>query len=210
MKLKEKLTSPLVWGNLLAMVIVVVALIIGALAWLSSYTHHGETVAVPEVVGSQVADAEYALSNCNLYGIVADSSYEKSLPAGCVIEQSPAAGTKVKGGRDIFLTINAKNTPTRALPDIADNSSLREAQTRLMAMGFKLGPIEYVDGDKDWVYGVKCRGHQVRAGDRVPQDVPLVLQVGRNGGAGMEEDDDSLEVYDINSDGLDVYEDYEE
>ena len=72
--------------------------------------------------------------------------------------------------------------PTMAIPDIADNSSLREAQARLKAMGFKLGPVQYVAGDKDWVYGVKCQGRNVYAGDRVPVDALLVLQVGNSAG----------------------------
>ena len=85
---------------------------------------------------------------------------------------------EVKSGREIYLVVNAASTPTLTLPDIADNSSLREAQAKLRAMGFKLGPVEYVAGDKDWVYGVKSRGRNVYAGERVPIDVPLVLQVG--------------------------------
>jgi hypothetical protein len=49
-------------------------------------------------------------------------------------------------------------------------------------MGFKLGPVEYVAGDLDWVYGVKSQGRNVYAGERVPIDVPLVLQVGKDSG----------------------------
>ena len=36
-------------------------------------------------------------------------------------------------------------------------------------MGFKLGPVELVPGDKDWVIGVKSRGRNVYAGERVEQ-----------------------------------------
>ena len=50
----------------------------------------------------------------------------------------------------------------------------------MKSLGFKLGPIEYVDGDKDWVMAVKCQGKRVAAGDRVPIDCPIVLVVGNN------------------------------
>ena len=80
-----------------------------------------------------------------------------------------------------------------ALPDIADNSSLREAQAKLTAMGFKLGPVEYVSGDLDWVYGVKSQGRNVYAGERVPIDVPLVLQVGKDSGYEELDDFDNLD-----------------
>ncbi len=175
----KKLTSPIVWGNLLAMLVVVVVLCIVVWFGLDSYTHHGERIEVPKLQGLQEQDAYYRLNQLGLRGVVVDSGYNKSYPPGCILDQTPAGGRKVKSGREIFLTINTEKSPTRALPDLADNSSLREAQAKLMGMGFKLGPVEYVSGDKDWVYGVKSRGQNVFAGMRVPIDVPLVLQVGR-------------------------------
>lgn len=182
MGFKQKILSPLVWGNLLALLLAVILAVVGAWYFLSVYTHHGESIEVPEVVGHQVNDAYYILENVGLKGIVVDSAYNKQQPAGCILEQLPAKGRKVKSGREIYLTINTERTPTMALPDIADNSSLREAQAKLTAMGFKLGPVEYVAGDLDWVYGVKSQGRNVYAGERVPIDVPLVLQVGKDSG----------------------------
>ena len=150
------------------------------------------------------SDARYQLEREGLVAVVTDSAYNKQLPAGCILEQQPAAGRKVKSGREILLTVNTERTPTMALPDIADNSSLREAQARLSAMGFKLGPVEYVAGDKDWVYGVKSRGRNVYSGERVPIDVPLVLQVGND--AGYDDLDDLEDVDDLPGDGLDELE----
>ena len=65
-------------------------------------------------------------------------------------------------------------------PDIADNCDVYEAEVRLRAMGFKLGPKEYVEGDKDWVINVKCRGRVVNAGDKIPAEAPIVLVVGNS------------------------------
>ncbi len=70
------------------------------------------------------------------------------------MDYNPAAGQKVKEGRIIYLTINAINIPLQAVPDVADNSSLRQAEARILASGFKLNDIEYGQA-KDWVYGVK-------------------------------------------------------
>ena len=180
MGILRKLCSPLVWGNLLAMVLVVCLLAVGVWKGIGIYTHHGESVAVPAVVGEMESDARYALAKAGLQAVVVDSAYNRQKPAGSILEQSPAAGRQVKTGRQIFLTVNTESTPTMVLPDLADNSSLREAQAKLSAMGFKLGPVEYVVGDRDWVYGVKSRGRNVYAGDHVPIDVPLVLQVGNS------------------------------
>ena len=41
---------------------------------------------------------------------------------------------RVKEGRIIYLTINAINIPLQAVPDVADNSSLRQAEARILAL----------------------------------------------------------------------------
>lgn len=183
---KEKMLSPILWGNLLVMALVAVALAIGAWIWLGKYTHHGEEIIVPDVEGKLIGDAEYTLEMLDLKAIVVDSTYDHSKPSGAIMVQLPKAGSKVKSGREIYLTINSKESPTVSLPDIADNCSLREAQDRLRQLGFRLGPIEYKEGDKDWVYGVKCKGRTVMAGERVPTDAVITLIVGN--GTGDEEE----------------------
>ena len=193
MDFKKKMTSPIVWGNLLAMLIVAILTCIGIWKGMEFYTHHGESIEVPQLVGLQESDAYYKLNQLELHGVVVDSAYNKNRPAGAILEQVPTAGRKVKSGREIFLTINTERRPTTALPDIADNSSLREAQAKLTAIGFKLGPVEYVAGDRDWVYGVKSRDRNVYAGEQVPLDVPLVLQVGQ-GFSDLEEPVEDEEV----------------
>ncbi|MBP5770628.1 MAG: PASTA domain-containing protein [Bacteroidaceae bacterium] len=205
----KKLRAPIVWGNLLAMVLVVAALVVAVLKGMSAYTHHGEYIEVPSVVGEMEGDARYALEGLELRAVVADSGYNAKKPAGCILEQMPAAGRKVKSGREIYLTVNTDHSPTLAVPDIADNSSLREAQARLKALGFKLGSVEYVPGDKDWVYGVKSRGRNVYAGDRVPVDVPLVLQVGNSSSEYDYDELDDLEEdsSDMPAEGLDEEQD---
>ena len=175
---KKKLLSPVVWGNLLAMFAVIVLLIVCTWMWLGHYTYHGEEIEVPNVVGQLVGDAEYTLEMLELEAVVVDSTYDRSKPSGTIMVQHPKAGAKVKSGREIYLTINSKQSPSIALPDIADNSSLREAQDRLRQLGFRIGPIEYRNGDKDWVYGVKCQGRTVMTGERIPTDAPITLIVG--------------------------------
>lgn len=165
-------------GNLAAMLIVLIIVSIAVWKGLDIYTRHGESIAVPDVKGSLVGDARYVLTQARLKAVVVDSAYNRQLPAGTVIDQTPHGGNEVKSGREVYLVVNAANPRMLAMPDIADNSSLREAQAKLRALGFKLGPVEYVPGDKEWVYGVKSRGRNVYAGERVPVDVPLILQVG--------------------------------
>ena len=60
---------------------------------------------------------------------------------------------------------------------------------KLSAMGFKLTRPMFIDGEKDWVYGIVVKGRQVHAGDRVGVDDYLTIQVG-NGQRDATEDID--------------------
>ena len=84
----------------------------------------------------------------------------------------------MKAGRIIEITINASSARAVAIPDIADNCSLREAEAKLKVIGFKLTAPKYVKGDKDWVYGIEVNGKNVVKGQRVSVDIPLTLVVG--------------------------------
>ena len=191
---KKKLFGPYVYWNLIAMVLVGIALFVGLWVWMISYTKHGESVDVPEVKGMMINDAEYALEEFNLVAVVVDSAYVRKQPAGIVLDQKPAPGSRVKSGREIYLTINQKQTPTNIIPDIAGNCSRREAEARLRALGFKIGPMEFVPGDPDWVIALKVNGREVYTGERVPSDVPVTLVIGNTDyGSGEDEFGDSLD-----------------
>lgn len=177
---RKKLFGPVVYWNLIAMVLVGIALCVGLWLWMASYTMHGESVEVPEVKGMMLSDAEYALEKLELVAVVVDSAYVRHQPAGIVLEQKPSVGSRVKSGREIYLTVNQKQTPTNTIPDIAGNCSRREAEARLRALGFKIGPIEFVPGDPDWVIALKVNGREVYTGERVPIDAPVTIVVGNS------------------------------
>lgn len=175
------------WINIIAMILVVIVVIFGALKWLDSYTRHGDAIEVPNVKNINVDEAEVMLNNRELSLVVIDSTYKKDLPAGTVLEQNPVPGSKIKKGRAIYVTINSDRVPLVAIPDIVDNSSLRQAEAKLKAMGFKLAEPQYISGEKDWVYGLSYRGRQLNTGDRVPREAILTLTAG-NGSEAVEED----------------------
>lgn len=188
----KKIFSGLLIGNLLAMAVVVVLLFLGVKYGLEIYTHHGEGIKVPKIEGMLYTKARSLILEDGLNIVVADSGYNKRLPAHCVLAQNPGEGTMVKSGHTIYVTVNSPSSPTFAIPDIVDNSSYREAEAKLSAIGFRLLPPKYVVGEKDWVYGVMSRGHRLSAGDMVSIDVPLTLIVG-SGQYDQNEDIDYVE-----------------
>lgn len=174
----KKVCSRFLLLNLLAMAVVVLLLCLGVGYGLDFYTHHGEGIEVPELKGMRYQKAYLLLEEKGLNIVVSDSGYNKSLPADCILAQMPGHGQKVKEGHVVYVTVNSPSSPTFAIPDIVDNSSLREAEVKLTAMGFHLTPAQRVTGEKDWVYGILCRGRRVSNGDRIPIDYPLTLMVG--------------------------------
>lgn len=171
--------------NLLAMAIVITLLVVATFWGLNIYTHHGEEIAVPNVCGLSYEQAVEKLESVGLQAKVRDTGYVRSKPSGIILEQSFLPGHKVKSGRMVELTINSGNSPTIVMPDLADNSSLREAESRLRAIGFKLDSTQYIDGEKDWVYEIRANGHNVVSGQRISIDARITLVVGN----GITEDD---------------------
>ncbi len=177
-EIAKKIFSLGLWANLLAMVLVVVLLCFGVKYGIDLYTHHGEKIQVPNVRHKSFADAEHILDKLGLQIAISDTGYVKTLPPDCILEQSLVPGQVVKSGRTVYVVVNASSTPTLTIPDVIDNSSYREARARLTAMGFKVGDPEYVPGERDWVYGIKCKGRLVGTGQRVPVDAYIIIQVG--------------------------------
>lgn len=177
-KIKTGVKTNSFWLHFFGVTSFFVLLFIFCQAGVKLYTRHGQGIEVPDVKGLLYSDAEYKLHNMNLEVLVVDSDYVKDKPAGCIVDQTPIAGLKVKRNRTVYLTVNAASSPTLVLPDLADNSSKRQAMVKLRSMGLNLGPVETIDGEKDWVYAIKYRGRKIFAGDRIPSDATLTLVIG--------------------------------
>ena len=84
------------------------------------------------------------------------------------------------------------------LPDIIENSSLREAESRLRAAGFQLTPHEVIPGDLDWVYGVRYNGRELKDHEQIPEGSELTIIVG-----GGKKNNDPIEMPDVEYGWLD-------
>lgn len=180
--------------NVLAIVVLNAFILFMALRWMNSYTKHGEAIQVPEVVGMDGARAAETLTSAGLKFVISDFHYDSQLSEGEVIEQKPSSGALVKEERIIYLTVNSGKQPVKAVPDVADNSSLRAAESRLKAAGFKLTLHEYVAGDADWVYQVKYNGEIITNGIELPEGSYLTIVVGNGDPVEVIEEADSTET----------------
>lgn len=177
-KQEKKHTLRFILINLAAMAAVAVAAVLITFRWIDSYTEHGVAIVVPDITGMQEEDAIALLEKHQLIGVTDDHVYIKGTPKGEITAQRPTANSKVKHGRKIYLTVSSGNRPMIAVPDIADNSSLRQAESRLRAAGFKLAPNDTIAGDLDWVYGIRYNGRELQGEELVPEGAELTLIIG--------------------------------
>jgi beta-lactam-binding protein with PASTA domain len=116
--------------------------------------------------------------------VVVDSMHVRNKPAGSILEIVPPAGTNVKEGRTIYLTVNALTARMLIVPQVTDMSQ-RQAESILRSLGFENIRTRTVpDAYKDLVTGLQTiGGADLVAGSSVPADVSLVLLVGSGQGS---------------------------
>lgn len=117
-------------------------LLFGTLLWLRIYTHHGQTITVPNLTGLTLEEVADVTSARQLRYEVVDSVYSSEMPRGTVLKQNPGGNSKVKKNRNIFLTMNAVNPETTSMPRLV-GLSIRQARLAIENAGLALGDIEY-------------------------------------------------------------------
>lgn len=199
--LLKLIKNPIV-ANLLLAIILTIAIIIGTLRWLDHYTLHNEAVVVPDVKGLTLDEADEFFKNSKLRYNVVDSVFSKDVAPGAIVELVPAAGSKVKENRIVFVTINAQTSQMAKIPEIQD-LSFRQAYALLRSIGFTSVEIEYVAGEyKDLAVAVELNQRPLTKDEYVPLNAPLTLKIS-SGDPNMQPDSlslDSIPVEPLDSD----------
>jgi len=159
---------------------IIVACAIGwiSMVWLDYWTRHDSVITVPSVKSLSYPSASSLLKDNGLVSVLTDSVYDKSTRPGTVIEQNPKAGTIVKEGREIYLTINAFSPKMVTLPSLTD-ISVRQAKSILEGLEIRHVIEKRVPSDfKDLVLSVRYRGNRLSPGARVPVNASIELEVG--------------------------------
>lgn len=187
-KFWEFLRSHRIIAHLLWMIVVAVLLFVALNIWLNSYTRHNDLTVLPSVKYLQVEEAAEILGRHNLRYEIIDSIFNEKATPGMVVEQTPAAETKIKEERIVYLTINAYSPKAVKVPAII-NTSLRQAEAQLKSVGLKNIFIEYRPSPyKGLVLDVKSEGSSIREGEKVPTTGTITLIVGK----GENEENDSI------------------
>jgi beta-lactam-binding protein with PASTA domain len=183
LRLIEFLKSRVFWVNVLLAFFTFVLVIWLALQTLKWYTHHGESVIVPEIKGMNFDKAVVKLDDLDLEYMVIDTSFDPNKSPNSILDQNPLPGSRVKENRVIYLTVNSKTPPNREVPDLIGKSSLKFATIQLESRGFKLGePIYKPNPDLNAVLDVLYKGRSVKKGEMLPLGSEIVLVLGNGMG----------------------------
>lgn len=182
MSLLDKQDLKFVGWNIVLAVIVAAAILIGLVMWLRGYTQHGVEVAVVDVRGLVVAEAEPLLAAQGLKMEVIDSTYSEKVPFGTIVDQDPKPDSHAKNGRWVYVTINATTKRQITMPNLQD-MSYRQAETTLRSLGLNVDTVYDYEPSafRDLVLDVKADGQSVKPGDKIPvgSKVRLVVGYGR-------------------------------
>ncbi|MDX2283890.1 MAG: PASTA domain-containing protein [Bacteroidia bacterium] len=145
---------------------------------LPIYTRHGDSVLVPDVSEMSLADATRAIRDAGLRPGEPDSIFVEHQAPGAVVKQYPPPYSRVKPRRTVALTINKREPPLVALPDIRD-LLVYQAKARLESWKLSIGTVTRVpDIGENKVLRVTFRGAPVEPGTQVPQGSKIDVVVG--------------------------------
>jgi beta-lactam-binding protein with PASTA domain len=179
MSFREFIKSRVFWKQLGLAMVIGVAVILILIIWLNIYTRHGQSRPTPEIRGLSISEAEHVTGKNRMRLQIIDSVYTTLVPRGCIAEQNPLPGHRVKKGRTIKATINAFNPEMVAVPDLV-GLPRRQALSMIETAGLQIGQLNYVpDLTVDFVLKQTIHGRKVSPGDSVQKGMVVDLVLGR-------------------------------
>ena len=164
--------------NFLLGVAFVAVVVLSTRVSLLIITQHGKGRSVPNLVGQPLGEAKYIAEKEQMQTVVVDSVHVGGIARGAVYGQNPSAGSLVKKGRKIYLTINALGDKMVQVPDLV-GLSLRQASSEITTRGLKVGKISYVhDLAAGNVLRQKYAGEPIERGVSLPAGSEIDLTVG--------------------------------
>lgn len=179
MSFKDFLFSKVFVKNLAIAFGILVGIIMILLIWLNIYTRHGQARPVPDFYGLNLTETAKLVKKNKLKFQVIDSVYTTVVKAGCVAEQTPAPGFKVKKRRRILLTINAFKPEMVKVPNLV-GLPIRQAKAMIESSGLEMGERTYIpDLSVDFVIKQLYKGKGVTDQDSLQKGSQIDLVLGK-------------------------------
>jgi beta-lactam-binding protein with PASTA domain len=179
MSLGKYLTSRVFVAQMVAAIASIAILAFLFFHWITFITHHGDEITVPNLSNLTPEQIEDKLSDLDLdYEIIDTVDYNPDFKKLTIVQQEPTAGAKVKGGRTIYIKLNAATFTMVAIPDLIEKT-YRQAVPTLKAIGLQEGEITYVPYiGKDMVLKIMMNGKEIKPGTKVLKSSKIDLVLG--------------------------------
>lgn len=148
------------------------------LEWLESSTNHDQRIVVPSLGKKTLDEVSEILEAKDLrYELQDSANYNPDYPKFSVIEQNPPAGNLVKENRKIYVTINPSGYRKIEIPKVLQRTR-RQAEPKLIALGFKIGKVTYQPHMSDHVLELRHEGKKINPGEKLTKTATIDLIVG--------------------------------
>ena len=167
-------------ANVFAGIVLIFALVLGTRVMLDKVTRHNHEITVPDLTNMSLDEAAKVVSANRMKLEVIDSVYVRRMGKGLIYRQNPKAGSKVKEGRRILLTINAVNAKEVMMPNLI-GYSMRQAKAEILSKGLQIGRLEYVsDIATNNVLKQLYDGAEIAPGTMIESESRIDLVLGLN------------------------------
>ncbi|MDR0368724.1 MAG: PASTA domain-containing protein [Bacteroidales bacterium] len=149
---------------------------------LKAVTKHGQEYLLPDFTGMDSEQLHRFVRDSNLYEfeiVIVDSVFVPDKKGGTVLTQDPVAGSKVKKGRKVYLSVVAMSMPKIEMPNLVD-LSLRQAENMLQTNDLQLGQVIYKASKyPNAVLEQRYKGRIIEPGVMIPYQSKITLIVGK-------------------------------
>ena len=163
--------------NLGIAAVVFIVIFLALFKFLDVFTMHGKELQVPDFTGMTVLEVDSAGYH-EQFDFFVDSLYDDDNRKGAIVMQDPLPDSKVKKGRNIYVTIVATMPETVTIPDLKD-LTLRQAVNILESHKLKAGKLIYAPSfDKNAILEQFYLGDTAHPGDTLQKGSVIDLVIG--------------------------------
>jgi beta-lactam-binding protein with PASTA domain len=174
------------WLHVLAASLTVAIFTVLCIFLMDSYTLHDSSVKVPDFKGLYAKDLDKFVEDYSVSYKIIDSTSTGDEAKGTIVKQEPDAGSVVKEGRVVYLTVKAIQNEQVRMPNI-EGLPIKIASEELEAFGLKPGrriPIEsseiIVRGSDSPVIRQLYKNKEIKPGTLIDKGSAIDMEYIRN------------------------------
>ncbi len=168
----------MIWRQLGLIILFLFGCLLLTILFLRWYTHHGQSLSLPDYVGEHLSDAVRDAKKKSFRIQVLDSVFLVGEDGGIIVSQNPVADSKVKQKRKIYVTVTKyqpDKIPVMRLPVLYGKSFDRKKLE--LQQGFEIEAVKvgstYDRGPPDHILEVRYNGETIIDSRQRKEDVEI-------------------------------------